>query len=85
MLIKTGCMMLLLAAVGCASVSEGYTARYGLTNPESPSAYRNLTDEAPSSGVVGDQYVEEYEKKYREKDILRVPMEAAPEGEGTRP
>lgn len=77
--------MLLLTAFGCASIGEGYTARYGLTNPESTSAYQDLTDEAYASDTVGDRYVEEYERKYHDKDIIKAPAPAAPDGEEPQP
>jgi len=85
LLIRTACMMALLVSVGCASVGEGYSARYGLTNPESPPAYRDLTDESYSTGVVGDRYIEEYDRKYREKDVLKTPETTIPADEETQP
>ena len=85
MLIRTVCIIALFMAVGCSSIGEGYSAHYGLTNPESDPAYRNLTDEAFASGVVGDQYIEDYEKKYREKDVLKASEPETPGDEDRQP
>jgi hypothetical protein len=76
---------MLLITAGCASLGEGYTAHYGLTNPESPPGSRDLTDEAYGSGIVGDQYIEEYEEKYRQKNVLKVIEPEGSEGEERQP
>lgn len=62
--------ILLVAMAGCASLDEGYTTRYGLTNPESSLVPPTPTDETYQKGSVGQEYLEEYDKKYHEKDVL---------------
>jgi hypothetical protein len=74
--------MILLTAVGCASLDEGYSARYGLTNTETPPVNPNLTDEMYGGGIVGQQQIEEYDKKYHEQDIFKpAPSEPSEEQE----
>jgi hypothetical protein len=75
-------LMILLTAVGCASLDEGYTARYGLTNPENPPVHPDLMDETYGGGIVGQQEIEEYDKKYHEQDIFKpAPSEPSQEQE----
>ena len=85
MLIRIACIMALLMGGGCASIGEGYTARYGLTNPESPPAPRELTDETYGGGTVGGKHIEEYEEKYQEKNVLRVTEPEGSDGEEREP
>lgn len=85
MLMRAVCTVMLLIMVGCASLGEGYTAHYGLTNPESPVGYRDLTDEAYGTGIVGDQYIEEYEEKYRQRNVLKVSEPEESEEEERQP
>lgn len=81
-LVLAALLVILPAAAGCASLGEGYTARYGLTNTETPPVSPNLTDEGYRGGVVGQQEIEEYDKKYHEQDIFRpAPPEPSEEEE----
>ncbi len=64
---------MVLIAAGCAAFEQGYTTRYGLTNPDNPPIHPDLMDETQSSGTVGQQQIEGYEKKYREKSIFQTP------------
>lgn len=64
-----------LMAAGCASIGEGYTTRYGLANPESPAIRPNLVDETYAGGTIGQREIEEYEQKYRERDVLDRPKQ----------
>ncbi|RJP22242.1 MAG: hypothetical protein C4520_08575 [Candidatus Abyssobacteria bacterium SURF_5] len=56
--------------VGCASLDEDYSTRFGLANPEYPLIPPTPTDEAYPKGSVGQQYIEEYDKKYHEEEVL---------------
>ena len=67
------CAAALLMATGCASLQEGYTTRLGLTNPENPPVHPDLVDETYAGGTVGQRQIEEYDKKYRETDVLKSP------------
>jgi len=62
--------MLLLASVGCAALDEGYSTHYGLTSTESPAGRPNPAEEGYRGGTVGIQEIEEYDEKYREKDVI---------------
>ena len=73
--------LLLLLLVGCALFREEYTTRYGLTNPEYPLVPPTPTDEAHPKGSIGQQYIEEYDKKYHEKGALS-PAETTPNPQG---
>lgn len=64
------CIIGLLMAVGCASIRDGYTARFGLANPDTPPIPPNPVDEAYSGGTIGQQHIEEYDKKYHDKAIF---------------
>jgi hypothetical protein len=70
MLLKIICVVALLTLAGCAALGEGYSARYGLTNTENPQATANPVDESFSGGTVGIHEIEDYEKKYRERNVL---------------
>jgi hypothetical protein len=63
--------MTLLFMAGCSSVREEYTTRYGLSNTTNPATSQTAADESYPVGVVGQQYIEEYDKKYHEKHVLR--------------
>lgn len=65
------CIAVALAASGCASFGENYETHYGLANPDNPTIHPDLVDETYAGGTVDAQSAEEYEKKYRDKDILR--------------
>jgi len=65
--------LLVLSLAGCVSFQEGYTTRYGLTNPDYPPIPPTPTDETYTPGSVGQQYIEEYDKKYHEKEVLISP------------
>ncbi|UCD56712.1 MAG: hypothetical protein JSV16_12905 [Candidatus Hydrogenedentota bacterium] len=77
--------MMLLMAAGCASIGEGYTTRYGLTNPDNPPVHPDLMDETYAGGIVGQRDINEYEKKYREKDIFRQTEPDLPEKQDQQP
>jgi hypothetical protein len=62
----------LLTLGGCAALDEGYNTRYGLTNTENPQATANPVDESYGGGTVGIREIEEYEGKYRERDVLEA-------------
>jgi len=62
---------LVMVASGCASFGENYETHYGLANPDNPPIHPNLVDETYAGGTVDAQSAEEYEKKYREKDVMR--------------
>ncbi len=62
--------MLLLASVGCAALDEGYSTHYGLTSTESLTGSPNPAEEGYRGGTVGIQEIEEYDEKYREKDVI---------------
>ena len=70
MLVRALCLMLLLASVGCAALGEGYSTHYGLTSTESPTGSPNPAEESYRGGTVGIQEIEEYDEKYREKDVI---------------
>lgn len=73
MLARILVMVALLAMAGCAALEEGYTARYGLANPDTRPVHPDIVDESQASGSIGQQYIEDYDKKYREKDIFDRP------------
>ncbi len=75
------CLMLLLAAAGCTALDEGYSTHYGLTSTEYPRGRPNPAEETYGGGKVGIQEIEEYEEKYREKDVMEreAPADAAEE------
>ena len=60
-----------LAVSGCASFGDNYETHYGLANPDTPPIHPNLVDETYAGGTIDAQSAEEYEKKYRDKDVLR--------------
>ena len=64
------CISGLLLTVGCASFKDGYTARFGLANPDNPPIHPNPVDETYSGGTIGQQQIEEYDRKYHDKTIL---------------
>ncbi len=64
---------MLFGVAGCAALDEGYTTHYGLTSTE----YSHPAEKTYTGGTVGIQEIEEYEEKYREKDVLE--HRAAPE------
>jgi hypothetical protein len=68
---------LALVVGGCASLEDGYAARIGLMNPDYPLIPPTPTDETYAQGSVGQQYLEQYDKKFHEKDVLPAP---APDG-----
>ncbi len=69
----------LLSVSGCASVQEGYTTRYGLTNPDYSLVSPTPADEAYPKNNVGQEYIEGYDRKYHEKGAVISP--AASEGQ----
>ena len=80
--VKIMCIALALIVAGCVAFEEGYTTRYGLTNPDNPPIHPDLMDETQSSGTVGQQEIEGYEKKYREKNIFQTPEAESLKEEG---
>ncbi len=70
MLAKIICVVALLTLAGCAALDEGYSAHYGLMSTENPQATANPVDESYGGGTVGIREIEEYEDKYRERDVL---------------
>lgn len=68
--IKILCLIILLTTVGCAALSEGYSTHYGLTSTDYPSVGPNVAEETYKGGTVGIQEIEEYDEKYREKDVI---------------
>lgn len=64
------CISALITLAGCAAIDEGYSAHYGLTGAEYPQAPSNPLDEAYPGGTVGIRQAEEYEEKYRERDVM---------------
>jgi hypothetical protein len=73
--------VLLVLTAGCASLEDGYATRVGLTNPDYPLMPPTPTDESYPKGSVGQRYIEEYDKKYHEKEVLSSPEQTAPEEE----
>ena len=65
------CMAALLIDVGCASIGEGYSTRYGLMSTEKPQIQPQSADESYGGGLVGIQEIEAYEKKYQERDVIK--------------
>lgn len=65
------CFSALLTVVGCAALDEGYTTHYGLTSTENPQAQANPAGDSYRGGTVGIQEIEEYEEKYRERDVIK--------------
>jgi hypothetical protein len=57
----------------CASLEGEYEARIGLMNPDYPLIPPTPTDETYAQGSVGQQYLEQYDKKFHEKDVLSTP------------
>jgi len=62
--------IVLIFPTGCTIFRDGFATRFGLTNPEYPLVAPTPTDETYSGGAVGQQYMEEYDKKYHEKTVL---------------
>jgi len=77
MLARILCLIMLLGVAGCAALDEGYTTHYGLTSTEYSRGRQNPAEKTYTGGTVGIQEIEEYEEKYREKDVLE--HRAAPE------
>lgn len=69
----TTLLVVFLTALGCASIEEGYSTHYGLTNPDVPPVNPDLTDESYRGGVVGQQEIEEYDKKYHDQETFTPP------------
>ena len=65
------CIIGLLMTAGCASFRDGYTTRFGLANPDTPPINPNPVDEAYPGGTIGQQHMEEYDKKYHDRAIFR--------------
>jgi hypothetical protein len=64
------CMLVVLTAVSCASFREGYETRFGLANPDNPPIHPDPVDETYSAGTIGQQHIEEYDRKYHDKAIF---------------
>lgn len=75
---------LALAAAGCASLREDYSARYGLTNPDNPMTRTTLSDETFNAGTVGEKYMEDYDKKYHEEDGFNSTVPPPPDVEESK-
>jgi hypothetical protein len=78
-LLKILIAIVFIFPAGCAMFRDGFTTRFGLANPEYPLVSPTPTDETYSGGAVGQQYIEEYDKKYHEKTVLPSSNEPAPE------
>lgn len=77
-----GIAMALVFVAGCSSLREDYITRYGLTNTANPAVSGAAADESYSAGVVGQQYIEEYDKKYHERHVLRESPPVSSEEQG---
>jgi hypothetical protein len=80
------CITALLMTVGCTYFEGGYKTRVGLTNPDNPIIHPNVVDETYGGGTVGQREIEEYDKKYHDKNIFersqpQVVEEEKPQGE----
>ena len=64
------CFSALLTVVGCAALDDGYTTHYGLTSTESPQVGTNPAGDSYRGSTVDIQEMEEYEEKYRERDVI---------------
>jgi hypothetical protein len=64
------CIIGLLMTVGCASFEDGYATRFGLANPDNPPIHPNPVDESYSAGTIGQQQIEEYDRKYHDRTIF---------------
>lgn len=69
-LLKILIAIVFLFPAGCAMFRDGFATRFGLANPEYPLVSPTPTDETYSGGNVGQQYIEDYDKKYHEKAVL---------------
>ncbi len=53
MVTRIFCTIALLMVVGCSSLRDGYTTRFGLANPDISPVQSNPVDEAYSGGTIG--------------------------------
>ena len=81
LVVRISAILVFLIGAGCATFEDGYATRFGLANPEYPVVPPAPTDETYSGGSVGQEYIEEYDKKYHEKAVLPPAADAAEEPE----
>jgi hypothetical protein len=75
----------LVLATGCSLLDEGCSATYGLTNPQYSAVAPNPGDESIAGGDLDQQSVEQFDKKYHERNIFKTPQPELIEEDSDQP